>query len=85
MGIANWGAKCPTLVTINQISANHSIESEAYYKELTDAESEEILLRIGTVNQLCVDSEAERVMRDLDTAGRKLPVAAFAEAREHDQ
>lgn len=71
------------LVTINQISANQAIESEANYKKLTDAESEEILRRIGIVNQLCVDSEAERVMRELDTAGRKLPVAALAEVREH--
>ena len=71
------------LVTINQISANHAIESEADYKNLTDAESEVILRRIGTVNRLCVDSEAERVMRELDTAGRKLPVAAFEEVREH--
>ncbi len=63
------------LVTTNQISTSHAIESETDYKNLTDAESEEILSRIGTVNQLCVDSEAERVMRELDTAGRKLLVA----------
>jgi hypothetical protein len=71
------------LVAITQILARHAIESEADYTKLTDAECEEILSRIRTVCQLCLDSEAERVMRELDTAGRKLPMAAIEEVREH--
>ncbi len=71
------------LVAINQSLANRAIELESDYQSLTDAECEEILLRIRKVNQLCFDSEAERVLGELDTTGRKIPVAAIKEVREH--
>jgi hypothetical protein len=43
----------------------------------------DILSRINAVTQLCIDYEAERVIQELDAAGRKLPVAAIKEVREH--
>lgn len=50
---------------------------------MTDAESEEILGLIGSVNQLCIDSESDRVMRELGQADQRLPIAAIEEVREH--
>jgi hypothetical protein len=70
------------LATVNQIIAAHDIEVEADYEELTDSDALDLLSRINAVTQLCVDSEIERVMQELDTAGRKLPVAAIKEVRE---
>ncbi len=71
------------LVAINRTSARYDIELESDYEKLTDADAAEILSRIRAITQLCIDSEAERVMHDLDTAGRKLPIAAIGEVREH--
>lgn len=67
----------------NQITAAYDIEVEADYEKLTDSDALDILSRINSVTQLCIDSETERVMQELDTAGRKLPVAAIKEVREH--
>ena len=71
------------MVAINQITANYEIHSGDDYKQLTDDEAQESLSRLGTVKQLCIDAEAERVMHELATAGRKLPVAAIKEVRKH--
>ncbi len=71
------------LAAVNQITAAYDIEVEADYKHLTDSDALDILGRIDAVAQLCIDSEAERVIQELDTAGRKLPVAAIKEVREH--
>jgi len=71
------------LAAVNQITAAYDIEVEADYEKLTDSAALDILSRINAVTQLCIDSETERVMQELDTAGRKLPVAAIKEVREH--
>ena len=71
------------LAAVNQISAAYDIQVEADYEKLTNSDALDILSRINTITQLCVDSETERVMKELDTARRKLPVAAIKEVRKH--
>jgi hypothetical protein len=71
------------LAAVNRITAAYDIEVEADYEKLTDSDALDILSRINAVTQLCIDSETDRVMQELDTAGRKLPVAAIKEVREH--
>jgi hypothetical protein len=71
------------LIAINQITSNYDIEVEEDYEKLTDSDVADILSRINALTQLCIDSEAERVMQELDSAGRKLPVAAIKEVRKH--
>jgi len=55
----------------------------ALYRKLTDSDALDILSHINAATQLCIDFEAERVTQELDTAGRKLPIAAIKEVREH--
>jgi hypothetical protein len=71
------------LAAVNQIIAAYDIEAEADYAKLADCDALDILSRINAVTQLCIDSETERVMQELDTARRTLPVAAIKEVREH--
>ncbi len=71
------------LSAVKQITAAYDIEVEADYGKLTDSDALEILSRINAATQLCIDSEADRVMQELDAARGKLPVAAIKEVREH--
>jgi len=68
---------------IEQLTGDCDIAVEADFENLADAVALEILSRISSVSQLCIDSESERVMRELDTASRKLPREAIKEVREH--
>lgn len=71
------------LAAVNQIVAAYDIAVEADYESLTDSDALDILSRINAVAQTCIDSENQRVMQELATAGRKLPIAAISEVREH--
>lgn len=71
------------LVVVNQILSVYEITDQAGYEKLSDSDAQNVLSRIGEVNQLCIDAEAGRVMHELETAGRKLPVDAIKEVRQH--
>ena len=63
--------------------ATYDIEVEADFEKLTESDALDVLRGIDAVRQICIDSETGRVMKALDTAGQKLPVAAIKEVREH--
>ena len=71
------------LVVVNQILSMYEITDESDYEKLSDSDAQDALSRIGEVNQLCIDAEAGRVMHEFETAGRKLPVDAIKEVRQH--
>lgn len=71
------------LVAVNQIFSVCVTTEEADFEKLSDSDAQDILSHIDKVNQLCIDAETERVMHELETAGRKLPVAAIKEVRQH--
>ena len=71
------------LAAVNQIAAACDIAVEADYEKLTESDALDILSRINAVTQLCIHSQTERVMQELATADRELPVAAIREVQEH--
>lgn len=71
------------LAAINQIIGEYAGTAEAHDAELAESDAIDILSRLDRVSQLCIESESDRVMRELGTAGHKLPVEAIKEVREH--
>lgn len=71
------------MVGINQILATYDIETVEDYRLLSESDAQAILNYIVKTCQLCSESESERVMLELGTAGRKLPIAAIEEVRKH--
>ncbi|MCA9217126.1 MAG: DUF1186 domain-containing protein, partial [Planctomycetales bacterium] len=71
------------LAPVNVILADHRIETLDAYERLSNSAAADILSRIQAAVRLCFESEAERIMSELDSAGRKLPVEAIKEVRAH--
>ena len=71
------------MVAVNQVFSAYEITENADYEQISNSDAHDILSHIGEANQICIDAESERVMHALDTAGRKLPVEAIQEVRQH--
>lgn len=71
------------LAAVNQTLSSHNIKEAADFEKLSGSDALGTLNRIGEVARLCIDFEADRVMQELETADRKLPVAAIKEVRQH--
>jgi len=71
------------VVEMNEITADYGIDTSDDCEQLSDTDATSILNHIRTSVQLCIDSEAGRIIKELGTADLKLPVAAIKEVREH--
>lgn len=72
------------LVAVNRMTAAYDdIATWADYEQLTDSDAAEMLDHLESVTRICIESETERVMKELAARHRRVPVAAIEQVRQH--
>ena len=71
------------LIVVNHVLADYQLDEHEDYQCIRDSDLDTMLDALDAATSGMIAAELDRIVADLDSAGRRLPVKSIEEAREH--